>query len=64
MVLPIYFLFKLCEEWPHWEEVHLVLLRLDVLGWVGTHRGPPFSEEKGRGEECEDGTGKRRERSL
>jgi hypothetical protein len=32
-----------CLVWPQWERMHLVLLKLDVLGWVGTH-GVPFSE--------------------
>jgi hypothetical protein len=34
-----------------WERIHLVLMALEVLGWVGTMgRGAlHFSEEKGKG---------------
>lgn len=33
--------------WVLCREHILVLLRLDVSGWVGTHEGIPFSQEKG-----------------
>jgi hypothetical protein len=50
-----------CLVGPQWERVCLVLLGLDVPGWGGTQRKPPFSEEKGKkaveGEVCKGGTG-------
>ena len=48
--------------WPQWERMHLVLLRLEGLGRVGTHGGFLFSEERGEvsgGGPCEGETGGR-----
>jgi len=42
----------------------LVLLGLDDPGWGNTQGRLPFSEEKGRRQRVEDGTGKRGERGF
>jgi hypothetical protein len=49
--------------WPQLEKICIVLLQLNVPGWVGTHEEPPVSEEKRksrwREKRYESGTGRR-----